>query len=132
MCTIINAGVTDTMVDVAHVPSILALPTASFGLVTSQKQKALPKGTDVVQPGQQLCALSLLQQLSPARVPREKGWVEARVNKEKKGSKPGSIPTQENCSKAGSLRVGQSKGKDEGAGEKLSQSSLQSLLPVWL
>lgn len=47
MCTIINAGVMDTMIDVAHVPSILALPTASFGLVTSQKQKALPKGTDV-------------------------------------------------------------------------------------
>lgn len=61
-----------------------------------------------VQPGQQLCALSLLQQLSPARVPREKGYVEARVDKEQKGSNPGSIPTQQNRSEPGSLRVGQS------------------------
>lgn len=55
------------------------------------------------------------------------------MEKEQKGSNPRSIPTQENCSKPGSLRVGQSNGKDEGAGEKLSQSkgSLHSLLSVW-
>lgn len=64
-----------------------------------------------VQPGQQLWTLSLLQQPSPSRVPRvprEKNLVEARVDK---GGNPESILTQENCSKPGSFRVGQSKGK---------------------
>lgn len=53
---------------------------------------------------------SLLQQLSPERVPRGKGYKETRVGKEQKGSNPGSIPTQQSRSKPGSLRVGQSKG----------------------
>lgn len=67
-----------------------------------------------VQPGQQLWALSLLQQPSPSRVPRvprEKSLVEARVDKEQKRGNPESILTQENCSKPGSFRVGQSNGE---------------------
>lgn len=51
---------------------------------------------------------SLLQQLSPGRVPRGTGYMEARVGREQKGSNPGSIPTQQNH---GELRVGQSNGE---------------------
>lgn len=51
------------------------------------------------------------------------------MGREQKGSNPGSIPTEQNCSELGSLRV---MGKGEGAGEKLSGSSLRCLLPGWL
>lgn len=100
------------MMDVAQSPSSLALPKRF--LWTGDR----PGATGTAKGNRCWCSqasgsmlLSLLQQLSPGRVPRGKGYVEARVGMEQKGINPGSIPTQQNHSEPTSLRVGQSNGE---------------------
>lgn len=90
-------------------PPAWLCPNAYYGLVTSQEQQALPKV--LVQPGQWLCACIPAPAAEPTRVPRGKGYMEARVAREQKGSNSGSIPTQQNNSEPGSLGVGQSNGE---------------------
>lgn len=98
--------------DVAQSPSSLALPKRFLwtgdlpGAIGSAKGNRCwcSQASGSVPP-------SLLQQLSPGKVPRGKGCMEARVAREQKGNNPGSIPTQQNRSEPGSLRVGQSNGE---------------------
>jgi len=107
-----STGVGDRAMDVARSPSSLALPKCFL------QAGSLPGATSTAKGNRCWCSQasssvpqSLLQQLTPGRVPRGKGYVEARVGKEQKGSNPGTTPTQQNLSKPGSLRVGQSSGE---------------------
>lgn len=86
----------------------------------------------LVQPGQGLRVSIPALAAESRKGSQGKGEMQARAGKEQKGSNPGSIPVQQNRSSQAPSGWDRETGKDERAGEKLSRSSLPSLLPVWL
>lgn len=130
MSTIISAEVGDAMMDVAHIPSNLALPTCLF--CTGN----LPDATGAAKENKCGCsrAAALCLVAAPAAEPSKSSQGEGlHGGKSKRGATLEA--SQHRKTEASQALSGWDRlmGRDEGAGEKLSQrrESLHYLLGVW-